>query len=283
MYRCSLVCLILGVATAAGQDAVAIKSHIPQPGERVKVTVEEKTTTTVNFTVMGNTQNKEDVKTKAIVYLNEVLENADKGDRATKLKRTYEKAVLGQNGQDQTLPIQGKTVLIEKSGDKYTFTMDGAAVTGAALDLLNNEFNKEGKVPSDYFLPKKPVKPGESWKIETTQLLKMLASSGLGMEENKATAAATLKKAFKKGAVEFGEIEVALEAPVSSFGPKGQFDVKDGKFSIKSSGEGCIDGSTPEGTMTTKINVIVNGAVMGVDMKVQITGTDKKTEEVLKK
>lgn len=164
----------------------------------MKVTFEGKTATAVSFTVMGKSQSKEDVKTRSMVYIDEILENADKGDTATKIKRTYEKAVVGKDGQDDKMPIEGRTVLIEKKGDKYTFTVDGAALTGESLNLLNVDFNKpDGKLSQDFFLPKKPVKPGETWKIDAAGIIKSLSASGFAMDESKTTATSTLKKAYK--------------------------------------------------------------------------------------
>ena len=56
------------------------------------------------------------------------------------MKRTYESAELTVNGQKQDLGLKGRTVLIEKKGDKYTFTADGKPVAGKAAELLGKEF-----------------------------------------------------------------------------------------------------------------------------------------------
>src|SRR5262245_2677591 len=134
----------LFAVAAAGQDtdAVDIKIAYPKTGQRVKVTVEEKAATKTSFTIGGNTQSKDEVKTKSLVYIDDVIENPKNEKRPGKLKRTYEKAVVGVDGKSNSLPVEGKTVVIEKSGDKYSFTVDGQGVAGEALKLLEDEFNK---------------------------------------------------------------------------------------------------------------------------------------------
>src|SRR5687767_3752427 len=105
--------------TAGAQEAITIKIASPQPGQRSKVTLEDKTTTKTAFTVGGNTQSKDEVKTRSLVYVDEIIENPMNSKRPTKLKRTFEKAVVAKDGQKLNLPVEGKTVLIEKTGDKY--------------------------------------------------------------------------------------------------------------------------------------------------------------------
>src|SRR5689334_7951316 len=107
------------VASAAGQDAIELKRALPKVGERVKVTVEEKNETKTTVNIKGMEQAKNEVKTKSLVYVDEVLEVADGAKKPSKLKRTYEKAVTGSDGTNTTLSLEGKTVVVEKKGDKY--------------------------------------------------------------------------------------------------------------------------------------------------------------------
>lgn len=172
-------------STAAAEEAVAIKIAYPKEGQRAKVTVEDKTTTKSAFTIKGNLQSKEDVKTKSLVYIDVVIENAKNAKRTTKLKRTYEKAVIGTDGKLKSIPIEGKTVLIEKKGDKYSFTVDGKAVEGDALKLLEDEFNKPDQDVRDAMLPKKPIKPGETWKIDPEELVRALGKEGATFAKDK--------------------------------------------------------------------------------------------------
>src|SRR5205085_2411517 len=50
-----------------------------------------------------------------------ILEKTDSDRRATKLRREYTKAETTAEGKTTQQPFHGKTVLIEKKGDKYHF------------------------------------------------------------------------------------------------------------------------------------------------------------------
>ena len=56
----------------------------------------------------------------------------------------------------------------ERKGPKYTFTADGAELTGPDAEDLEKEFNTDPDSPpqTDDFLPGRPVKLNEAWTIE---------------------------------------------------------------------------------------------------------------------
>jgi hypothetical protein len=271
-------------AAAQDKDAVTIKIAYPQAGQRAKVTVEEKTTTKTVINIQGMLQTQEEVKSKSLVYTDDVIDNPKNEKRAAKLKRTYEKAVIGTGKDTKKLPIEGKTVLIEKKGDKYSFTIDGKAVEGDSLKLLEEEFNrpKKGDV-RDVMFPKTPVKPGDTWKIPPDELVKELGEEGLVLDKNKVTAGGTLVKAYKKDGKQFGVIEIVVEGPVTSLGEKVPLTLKEGKMVVKFTGEGCIDGSSPTGTTNAQMTFGISGTAMGADIKVVVEGTEKRTQQELPK
>lgn len=286
MHRFMLVGLVLVVAavSAPGQDGVTFKPNIPAPGQRVKTTIEEKSTQTTGITVKGAAaQKKDEAKTKSFVYVDETLENADMGKRATKLKRTYEKAVVSANGVTQTLPAEGRTVLIEKSGGKYAFTIDGKPAASEAA-LLEAEFNKSDNLDGpEMFFPKTPVKAGDSWKVDKAPLLKMLSASGIMLDDDKAVSNGTLTKTYKKGQSQYGDVVFTFETPIIGLGPKAPVKLDDGKMSLKVEGEGCLDGATPDGKTVMHLQFSVKGSAMGIDIDIKNETTETRTVELLKK
>ncbi len=271
-------------ASAAGQDAVEIKIAYPKTGDRVKVTVEEKGETKIVATVMGMEQVKNEVKTKSLVYTDEVIENPANAKRPTKVKRSYEKAVTGGDGKAASLPLEGKTVLIEKKGEKYTFTADGKAVEGDSLKLLDGEFNKPDKSDSrELMFPGKPVKAGDTWKIDPTKLAKELADKDFTLDAAKLAAEGKLVKAYKQDGKQFGVIELKVEAPITSLGAKSPLKLKDGKLSVAINGDGVIDGSSSQGKMQSIMKFAVSGSGDGFEMKVDATVTENRTVEPLPK
>lgn len=286
MIRFFFGSLTLGLLAAAAnaEDAVAFKSFTPQTGQRIKVSNDEKNTTTSSFTIKGTKKDMEEVKTKTIVYIDEVLDNAAKTRPAAKIKRTYEKSVLTKDGKNIPFPLDGKTITIEKKGDKYVFTAAGEAVTGEGLKLLDNEFNRPTKSDSqDFYFPKKPVKTGDSWDVDALDIIKLVSDSGLNLDAEKATAKGTLKKTFTKGQSQYGSVDFVFEAPVTGIGPKSAVTIQSGKMTIKSSGESCIDGSLPASNMTTKIKLAISGTVQGIDLQIESNATENRTIELLTK
>ncbi len=252
-------------ASAAGQDAVEIKIAYPKAGQKAKVTVEEKATTKTTFTVGGNTQSKDEVKTKSLVYVDDVIENPKNEKRPDKVRRTYEKAVVGADGNTKKLPVEGKTVLIEKTGDKYAFTVDGQPVTGEALKLLEDEFNKSKE------------------KDPTDDLVKAVGEGGLKLDKDKLMATGKLVKVYKKEGRQFGVIEFAVDGPITGLGEKAPVTVKEGKMTMKLTGDGCIDGSAPAGTSSSAMTFDITGTTQGIDLKVTVEMTEKRTTEEVKK
>lgn len=286
MARCAVGFFFVALfgLSAVAQEAVPIKIAHPRAGERARVTIDEKMTTKSVYTIQGMAQNKDEVTTKSFIYTDEVIENTKNTKRATKLKRTYEKAVLGKDDSTKPLSVEGKTVLIEKKGNKYSFTVDGQAIDADAIKLLQDEFDKpDGKDVRDIMFPMKSVKPGESWKIDAADMIKAIGETGPIFDKDKLTATGTLVKAYKKDGKQFGVIEFNLETPVTGFGAKNPLKLSEGKMTLKLIGDGCIDGSAATGKATTKMSLAFSGSVMNIDVKAAIESTENRTTELLPK
>jgi hypothetical protein len=286
MYRFTIIGVMVALLAlcAIGQEAITLKSAIPPVGQRVKMTVEGKNTTKTTFIIMGNVQNKKEVKTKSLIYVDEVLENPSNSSTPAKMKRTYEKAVIGKDGNTTKLPIEAKTVLIEKKGDKYVFTVDGETLTGESLKMLESEFNKVDTMDSqDFFLPKKPVKPGDTWKVDVADVVKSAGDSGLILDKEKATANATLTKAYKKDQAQFGIVDFKFEAPITSHRQKSPLIIQEGQTTLKAVVDCCLDGSSATGTRVANAKFKILGVAMGIDVQIESEGTETKTVEQLKK
>lgn len=276
--------LFFASALAQDKDAVTIKIASPQAGQRVKVTIDEKTNTKTVFTVAGKEQAKDEVKTKSLIYIDDVIENPKNERKANKLKRTFEKALLSKDGTEKTLPVEGKTVLIEKNDGKYSFKLDGPELDGESLKLLEDEFNKPDQKDSrDVMFPKKAVKPGETWKIDSDEILKAIGTGGPTFDKNKVAASGTLVKTYKKDGRQYGVIDFVFEAPITGFGENSPLTVKEGKMIMKLSGDGCTDGSTPTGTSTQKLTLDAVVNTQGIDLKVHVDGTESRTTQELPK
>ena len=115
------------------------------------------------------------------IFQEEIVTRPAKAEKTTKLVRKYDVAEVSKGGKRTVFPYQGKTVTIEKKGDKYTFTVGGKELTGDDVEELQSEFNKHEDIPLEDrdLLPVKPVKVGETWAVSTEKVMKAFAAAEL--------------------------------------------------------------------------------------------------------
>ena len=283
-----LAFLFVGLATVslrADDGPVTIKVKQPGVGDKVKETKTESTTQKVTATVMGMDMNKEDEASSKFVYIEEVVTKPAGAKRATKFKRVYESAELTKNGEKQDLNLAGKTVVIEKSGEGYTITVNGEEPTGTAAELLKKEFRKEKQVTEEDLLPKDPVKVGGTWKIALDKFAKD-AEGEIDIDVAKSSGAGKLVKVYDKGGKKFGVMEITLDLTVNKIGGGGgqEVELKAGsKMKVVAVLDACIDGSlsTANGKITTTGEL--SGEVMGIVLKIGLNSVKDTTGEEVKK
>jgi hypothetical protein len=276
-----LVVGTLAFANARADDPITLKLKKPGKGDVVKET--KTTTETVKVTVMGTDQNQEAV-TK-LVYTEEVLEKPAGAKRPTKLKRVYETAEITKQGTTDDLGLVGKTVLVEKAGDSYKVTVDGLEPSVAAAVVLKKEFRKEKEVTDEHFLPKTPVKVGDTWKIDMAPLAKDAAGE-LEMDADKSSGTGKLTKLYDKGGHKFGTIEVTLDLAVSKIGEAGGQSVElaaGSKLTATAILDFCIDGTAVGGAAKMTVKGEFTGTTMGVELKFDLTSVTEGTAEEVKK
>lgn len=273
------------VTWAAAQDGpVSIKFKKGVPGTVTKESKTEKAENKIVISVMGMDQTKVEGGTTKFVYTDEVIEKAPGARKATKLKRTYETADMRVKGEDVNLGLAGKTVLIEKKGDVYNFTIGGTPVGEKAAELLGKEFNRTTETDETAFLPQSPVKVGDTWKPDLPALAKELGSDGLAIDAGRSTATATLKKLYMKNGATFGVIDVALDLVVTKIGGGMDVPLKEGsRLSIRVELDGCIDGTLSTGQSKTTMKGNLAGDVMGVALTISLNATQTGTSEEVKK
>ncbi len=227
-------------------------------------------------------------------YTEEILAKA-KGQRPTKVQRTYTEATKKAGEDTDKHKFHGQKVLIEKKGDEFRFTIDdGKELNTEEAGHLTQAFS--GKKPSDaemdkLLLPGKPVAEGETWKIDSKTFAKLLGEDekvAKMFDLDKATATGKLVKAYKKDGKQFGVMEYVIELPMTKL--EGTIPCKAGsKMAMKIVIDGCIDGTIDSGTstFTTKVNgsaePIQDDKPTGVIIKFDISGDEKSTSSPVKK
>ena len=105
-------------------------------------------------------------------------------------------------------------------------TRRASPVEGDAGKLLDGEFNKsEKESPRELLLPNKPVKPGDTWKIDAEKLVKSMGDQDYKIDKSKVEATGKLVKAYKVCNTQFGVLELKVSAPITDIGGKTMFKI----------------------------------------------------------
>jgi hypothetical protein len=299
--------LILGLVTAAAplrDDGYTIKIKKNGQGDVIKQDKEETDKSSFKFEGPDGkvVQEKKEEKTVIQAYKETILAK-EKGKKATKLRREYTKAVVKSGDNETPLTYQGKTVVIEKKDGKYHFTIeDGKELTGKDAELLNRSFNKGGDDSDEdelekAFLPKKPVKEGDTWTIDAAAIAKAFEKGGdqaLPVDKEKAAGKGKLLRAYKEDGRQYGDFTIDVDVPL-----KGDFPLGKGQTAPIQPGskmtmkvqlkKACIDGTSSDGSVDVAFDMDLGATIKapdGKEFKIMISNKHKeksKEEDLSKK
>jgi hypothetical protein len=280
-----LTALALTAGTRA-DDAYTIKfKHAPDVGKTITVT-DNDTKTASNKVTDGDGKVVDDgtKHTEKLdeVYAETVLEKGDKFPK--KYKRTYEKATRTLDGKSVARSYEGRTVIFEEKGGKYTVTAEGdKPLSKEDLEELTNKANDNDADKDEVFLPAKPVKVGDSWKIDGKKLVGAFAKDG-NLDGEKSGGEAKLTKVYKQDGHQFGTIVMTLKMAAGK-APAGVTFDKPPVVEMKITLDAAIDGSTAAGEMTmtggmgSKATLEQMGKKFTIDSTVELSGKKKQSAE----
>jgi hypothetical protein len=261
----TLAALLTVPLAASAQEKIDIKFRKPTKGD--VTLVEKKDTEETKTLILDNAgkvlQDLSQPKKVTNYAYRETTLAVGADDKATKLTRQYTKAETSDKGEAVApLPYEGKTVLIEKKGDRYTFQIEGGGeLTGKDAEKLDSEFNPKKKGGPDFekmLLPGRPVAVGETWKLDTRPLVEeMKKSDDVVVDFDKMVMTAKLVRAYKKGGRQFGVIRVDWVVPIKAFKGGGkETPLEPGaKMVVVADMDVCIDGTAYLGTMTGDVRM----------------------------
>ncbi len=137
---------------------------------------------------------------------------------------------------------------------------------------MTKEFDKpESEMDFEkLMLPSKPIKVGETWKVDVGPLVKeIMKEAPFNFDQAKCTVTGKLTKAYQKDGKTFGAIEFKLDLPILSFGeaPKMLAFKEGAKMSMTMNLDVCIDGTSPNGNMSMSSLLTGTGTIKGPDGK----------------
>ena len=274
-------------AVLAQDGAVTIVPHKPKAGDVIEVTETDDKVTKTTVTVKGRSDARFEKEKSRVAYTQELLAVAADGT-PRKVRREYKTFELSKDAKKEDYKLEGKTILAEKTGEAFAVTFaDGKVPEGKAADYLAAKFRHFGKDMSEQdVFPTTPIKPGETWKIDATRVVKSMADSGLTLDADLSSGTGRLIKVYDKNGHKFGVVALTLDLVVTKAGTGDKaLSLKTGsRMRIETTGDGCIDGGEATGTMKMKVTADLVGDVPNADLLVQITSTGtKSTAEVKKK
>lgn len=274
-------------ATGATQEAVTVRPPTDaKAGQKLRVSEAETSKTAMDFVAAGEKMVNSEENTRSVVYVQEVVTAAGKGGgQPLKLKRTYEKYEATDDGKPAPGPPLDTPIVIEKGKEKYTFDAGGKKIAVAFLKKLDDEFNAPGKDgdPVPDFLPPKPVKAGDTWKLPAKRMFSTLegGDDGPKLDLDKVTSGGKVLKVYRKGGERFVVLEMSFAAPMLSLGKDGP-KISDASMSAKLTTDFCADRAVPTSTTTssTKMTATFDDPLIKGTFRFEQTTTT--TEELVK-
>ncbi len=226
-------------------------------------------------------------KTYKFVYRETILEQLPGATTPTKLKRVYTQAEAAEPGRKmKPLPIQGKTVLIEKKDGKYRYQIEGSAeLTGKDAAALEKSFSQSGDLRElmDLLLPTEPLGVGGTWQAGDTvkQVAQGMGMAGMEVDPKSLKFTGKLVKAYRKDGRQYGVLtmEIVMAPRVLPLGGGKIMKLEPGaKLVIGLDLDVCIDGSAALGTVTQRMELSLIGPVPGAEMRMRVNTRNATTE-----
>lgn len=209
---------------------------------------------------------RSEARTRHFTYRETIVEKTANARRPDRLSRQYSRAEVKVGDQMQQLAYHGQTVLIEKKDGKYRFQIAGGKeLTEEDARLLDEEFNKKGDGLDirRVLLPSKPVRIGETWKIDPAPLVKELTrgdDSQVAVDLAGATATGKLLE-VREDKPRTGRMEFQIELPLKEFTratEKRKLDAGS-RMVLTLNADVCIDGSANSGVIKNTMKLTASG------------------------
>jgi hypothetical protein len=274
---------LLVAGPLAGADAPTYQIKLrtyPETGKQVTHSSTETYKKSVKKFAKGKViEEQTDTETRDRVY---TVQTVLKDNGMVKLfKKTFAKATDTRDKVTTALPYEGRTLIYEKKGTKFEVRAEaGPALPAKVLKELQSASTMTGRL-SLVFMPTKEIAVGDTWQIDPAKLVQALNSKAI--DAAKSTGQGKLIKTYKKDQRQYGVVAFDLDVAVTSYGPHQLQDPL--HQHLKLTIDGCIDGSTTEGSVTMKstihgtITVKEGNDTFTIDIRVESAGNMQTSAE----
>jgi hypothetical protein len=170
-------------------------------------------------------------------------------------------------------------VLIEKKGERYSFTVNGVPLIGEEAKKFQDLYEKTDKLKNADFLPKNPVQVNEKWSLDQLILKKIGTDFKMPINAAKSSGSGRLTKTYTKNGQQWGTIEIKIEIVLD--GVKEGLTLS-GTLGMTMTLDTAIDGSSADGTMKLTATGKINAKQGAVDFEQTIDGTQEQTRTTVK-
>jgi len=231
--------------TAQDKEHYSIKLAEPEKGAQLSSEFNIRQSFTVQQRNIAGQLVRDDLNVFGARFASDasLLEVAPKNSRFRQHYRTFRVTIDGDTKVDAA---EGKTFLVlEKDGKKEVLTEKGEPLLPEEREKMEKAISQQSTcgATQDELTPPKPVAIGESWPVPS-------AASWIKRNDAEVaftSATAQLRTVYHKDGRLYGVIELRAEGAVKSLTIQGRkMALKPGsKMVLKSTLDGCIDGSSP--------------------------------------
>jgi hypothetical protein len=269
-----------GGEPAPSGPPVTIKIRQEQQGDSFAVSESKALTVSNSASGPKGQVSKSKAATEKAEYVETVVQMPAGSDRPTKVTREYRVAEKSEDGEPaKSMSYAKKTLVIEKKGSGYTYTVNGTALPQNEAKEFRDAYEKPDKLKREDFLPKKAVQVNEKWSLDPSVLKKMGTDFKLPVSAEKSSGTGRLTKTYSKNGQQWGTIEIRIDLVVDE---TKQGQTLTGTLGMTVTSDTAIDGSSLDGTTKTRITGKIKQAAAGVERERQIDGEGEETRTTVK-
>lgn len=259
--------------------ALTIKLRDEKVGDKLEIVQTETESTSMEASGPKGKVSKSQKGTQRYEYTETVLEKPEGASNATKATEAYKVAEKTQDGgPKRPFSYAKKTVLIEKRGGIYTFTVNGIGLPQDEAKRFQDIYGKADKFKNEDWLPTKAVQVYEKWSLDRAILKKLGTVFKAPINAEQSTGTGRLIKAYTKDGQQWGVIELKINVVLD--GTVGGTTLN-GNLSMTLTLDTAIDGSSPDGVMTMKMHGKIASKQGGITVDMLVEGERTETRKAV--